>query len=95
MKIKTCSNKGIHIIREDGITFSIQFGGGNYCDNYHNSITSQCMNKPDTESSDCEMAVFDKEGAWITNEVFPDKDDIVIGYVPIEQALRLALDWKR
>ncbi len=95
MKIKTCDNKGIRITR-DGIVFSIQFGAGNYCENNNKSIADQFMNKPNTESNDCEMAVFLEDSEkWLTKEVFPENDDDVIGYLPIEKALRIALDWKR
>jgi len=29
------NNKGFHITFENGWTVSVQFGAGNYCDNYH------------------------------------------------------------
>lgn len=31
---ETCDNKGFHITFENGWTISVQFGGGDYCDNY-------------------------------------------------------------
>lgn len=94
MKIKTTDNKGIYIIHDDGLTFSIQFGAGNYCENYEKPFVT---NRPDRESKDCEVAVWDREGNWITNKIFPENGEHeegscdVIGYVPIEKALRIAL----
>ena len=37
-KLKITHNKGFHITFENGWTASIQFGWGNYCDNYNNPI---------------------------------------------------------
>ena len=31
---KTCDQKGFHITFDNGYTVSVQFGAGNYCDNY-------------------------------------------------------------
>ncbi len=96
MKIKTTENKGI-ALTNNGITFSIQFGAGNYCQNYHNPILYQYQNKPDTESHDCEVAVIKQSGEWITNLAFPENGEHVNGsvdvveYVPIEKALRVFL----
>lgn len=33
-KLAICHNKGFHIRFENGWTISVQFGAGNYCDNY-------------------------------------------------------------
>ena len=75
MKIATTGNKGIHIIRDDGVTFSIQFGGGNYCENYRDNILDQAVQKSDVESKDCEVAVWVDEDHWITNLVFPENGE--------------------
>lgn len=91
MKINTKDNKGIHIICTDNTTFSLQFGAGNYCSNYNKSILDQFSKKHDTESHDCEVAVFDSEGQWVTENFFEGSDGQVAGYIPIEQALRTIL----
>lgn len=98
IKIRTCENKGIWLTK-NGITFSIQFGAGNYCRNQDNSIIEQYRNKPNTESLDCEIAVIKDDGKWITNLAFPENGEHVegavdvIGYVPIEKALRRFLEF--
>ncbi len=34
-KLAICQNKGFHIRFDNGWTVSVQFGAGNYCDNYN------------------------------------------------------------
>lgn len=97
MKISTQDNKGIHITHKNGLRFSIQFGAGNYCSNKNGDILNQYKNKPDTSSYDCEVAVIDPDGNFITNIYFPengkhvDGSVDVYGYCPIEIALHRAL----
>jgi hypothetical protein len=98
MKIKTRDNKGIHLVCNDGTIFSIQFGAGNYCENYNKSITDQFTKKPDVESSDCEVAVIAPNGSWITNKIFTengehsDEETQVFGHCSVRRALQAALD---
>jgi hypothetical protein len=95
--IKTVDNKGIALTR-NGITFSIQFGAGNYCQNRDNNAYTQYKDKPNTSSGDCEIAVFRGE-EWITFLAFPEEGEHeegsvdVVGYVPIEKALRRFLEF--
>lgn len=37
-KLKITHNKGFHITFENGWRVSVQFGVGNYCDNYNNPV---------------------------------------------------------
>jgi len=37
-KFRINQNKGFHITFENGWTVSVQFGWGNYCDNYDNPV---------------------------------------------------------
>jgi hypothetical protein len=94
MKIKTIDNKGLHITCSNGTVFSLQFGAGNYCSNYNNNISIQFKEKPDTESNDCEIAVFNKNGDWITENFFKDSDGQVAGYIPIDLALGIILKYE-
>ena len=34
--------KGFHMIFSNGLTASVQWGFGNYCDNYHNADMCMC-----------------------------------------------------
>ena len=96
--IKTIDNKGIYLTR-NGITFSIQFGAGNYCDNYDKDIAKQFRDKPDTKSSDCEIAVIESGDNWITYKAFPEEGEHiegsneVVGNVPICKALERFLSF--
>jgi len=68
-----CDRKGFHITFENGCTVSVQFGGGNYCDNYDRPIGRGDEVPP---SRDAEMAGWRPNGDWIT---MPDWDDDVSG----------------
>jgi hypothetical protein len=92
MKIKTTDNKGIHITCSDHTLFSLQFGAGNYCENKELSIIDQFRKKNDTSSHDCEVAVFDAAGEWITANFFKESDGQVAGYIDLEKALRIILE---
>ncbi len=35
---RICNNKGFYIKFDNGWTVSVQFGWGNYCDNYNNNV---------------------------------------------------------
>ena len=85
-------NKGFCITFANGVTVSVQFGGGNYCDN-REAFTYQ----PYTEgqqSDNAEIAIW-KDEEWITREFELEgetSDDEVIGFVYPRQVLQ-ALIW--
>ena len=60
---KITSHKGFHITFENGWTVSVQFGGGNYCENYDMPIGSEHQ-APVLKSKDAEIAAWDKDGKW-------------------------------
>lgn len=74
---------------KNGVTVSVQFGPGNYCDNYDLPMLVPPANS--IESSDAEIAIWDKNKKWITTE-FQDKDDTVLGHQSSEEVLK-ALNW--
>ena len=76
---RTCANKGFHLKFENGWTVSVQFGGGNYCENY-DLFRVLSDDKPDLESATCEML------AWKGDKQYP-KDDVK-GHVGIKEALK-------
>lgn len=85
--------KGFHITFANGVTVSVQFGGGNYCANYHAQIWPPP--KEDTESPDAEVAVFGsggvRSGNWLT-KLWKDEGDDVVGYQTPDDVLSL-LNW--
>lgn len=79
---RTCQNKGFHLKFKNGWIVSIQFGGGNYGDNYDLIFDMDMLReKPDMESDKVEV------WAWSTktDEHYPVDP---LGYQTIEQVMR-------
>lgn len=90
---KSCDNKGFHIIFENGVTISTQFGPGSYGDNHDEPFDFENP-KRSWDASEVEIAIWKDNGkTWITKE-FSDEGDSVLGYVPFDKWLR-AFDWCR
>ncbi len=90
------SGKGFHITFPNGVTLSTQFGYGNYCDNHDIEIGVRTQK---VESQNAEIAIWDKEGTWLTGKAYEEKSnkeigDDVKGYVEIEEWLEI-VDWCR
>ena len=93
-------SKGFHITFKSGIILSTQFGGANYCANYHIPIGTESLSDF-LESKDAEIAIFEKgeKGEWLTRQVYrevfdEDIDDDVVGNVELKEWLKV-LDWCR
>lgn len=56
---KITDNKGFHMTFENGWTLSVQFGAGDYCDNYNHSL------EPIPASRDAEIAAWNDQGEWL------------------------------
>jgi hypothetical protein len=63
--LKSTKNKGFSLTFENGITISVQFGSGNYCErkNLHANYSSEMLNDI-IESSDAEIAIWDEDDNW-------------------------------
>jgi hypothetical protein len=58
--------KGFHITFANGFTVSVQFGPGNYCDNYHDRISPENAVRAGEEGSNtAECAVWSPTGDLI------------------------------
>ncbi len=79
--------KGFGLTFDNGITISVQIGGGNYCDNYGEPIGrfSRPENYELPASKTAEIAAWDETGNWLTLG-----DDEIRGYVPVEDVFRFA-----
>ena len=86
--------KGFHLTFPNGVTVSVQFGPGNYCDNYDDDIMEWVMakGKGTVESMTAEVAIWKKGGAWITNEYSGDGE--VIGYKNINEVWKI-FEWAK
>lgn len=71
---KITDNKGFHIKFKNGWTVSVQWGAGNYGDNYNHSYFSK---EPVPPSTEAEIAAWDENGNWFK---FDDGDEVK-GYV--------------
>mgnify|MGYP001577526200 CR=1 FL=1 len=86
-------SKGFHITFKNGVTVSVQFGGGSYCQNHDNlGLIGKEHELKVLESVNAEVAIWGKGGAWITKEFCPNSNDDVLGWQTPEQVLE-ALNW--
>lgn len=84
-QLRITEGKGLGLTFDNGITISIQIGGGNYGDNYDFPIGGITRDNPLPPSSRAEIAVWDSDGKWLDFE-----HDQVKGYVPVEDVFRFA-----
>ena len=71
-KLAITNNKGFHMTFENGLTASVQWGRGNYCENHFNTELDFIGTKP-ASSNNAEVAVFDKNGDFLNvNQFLPE-----------------------
>lgn len=84
--------KGFHMTFENGLTVSVQWGTGNYCDNYF-PADGDCSFSKDAESNTAEIAVFGKDWEFINPQTFfpyeISTDGEVAGYLDPSQVVDL------
>ena len=61
--------KGFHMTFENGLTASIQWGAGNYCDNHFPADLDFSFSK-DAQSDTAEIAVWDAKDNWLDPQEF-------------------------
>lgn len=61
--------RGFHIQFENGYVASVQFGGGNYCDNYGDYVSNPTSGE--RGSDDAEMAFWGPDSAWYFPKCLP------------------------
>lgn len=77
---------GFHVTFANGWTVSVQFGGGNHCDNYDMEIGSE--RRRNIESSNAEVAAWSASGTMID---WPDGDTVTPRKTPAEVLAILTL----
>lgn len=89
-KIKSNDRKGFTMTFENGLTASVQWGAGNYCDNHFPKDGDFSWSK-DAESNTAEVAVFNRHDSFMPIDDFiPDdvsSDVNVAGYLTPEQVV--------
>lgn len=72
--------KGFHMTFPNGLTVSVQWGAGNYCDNHLPKNNDFTFSK-DAESDTAEIAVINSEGEFIDPQTFFEDDILTDGMV--------------
>ena len=98
-KFVSTMRKGFHMTFENGLTVSVQWGAGNYCDNHFPKDRDFTFSK-DAESDTAEAAVIDQHGKFIDPQRFFDyeinSDGDVAGWLDPSQVVDLLAnvrDW--
>lgn len=97
---KITDGKGFQVTFENGITVSVQFGYGNYCENYDKPIfekaaispTGHFLHQGQVESKNAELAIIGPGKMWRLKEFDTEQDDDVAGHVDAAYVLK-ALIW--
>ena len=95
---KIITDKGhCWITFDNGYTLSVFNGYGSYSDNYYNNdlilypINEEQKNKYAEQriaSNNCEIAIFDSNGTFVTNNILNCDDDIK-GYVSVNELIEI------
>ena len=89
------ASKGFQITFKNGVTVSVQFGVGNYCEHHHDDlhlIGKESDVKGGLRSGDAEIAIWKEDGeCWITAE-FSGTGEAVLGWQSPKEVLA-ALTW--
>lgn len=83
-KFNSTSNKGFNMTFANGITASVQWGAGNYCDNYFSKDFSFSK---EASSNTAKVAAWNENDEWVTNK-FCDTCDDVAGYLSPDEVLQ-------
>lgn len=90
--------KGFHMTFENGLTISVQWGAGNYCDNHFPKDKDFTFSK-DAKSKTAEVAVLDPFGEFIDPQMFMEKyidgDGEVAGYLDADTVAELIYNVSR
>ena len=96
-RLAITDNKGFHIEFENGLSASVQWGRGNYCDNHFNDKLDFRGTIP-AESNNAEVAVFGVSGEFLAIEQFlPNgcsSDDTVAGWLTPDQIVDFLVNVK-
>lgn len=91
--------RGFHMTFPNGLTASVQWGAGNYCDNHFPEDMDFTCSK-DAKSDTAEVAVFDPQGKFVDPQVFfnyeIESDGAVAGWLNPSQVVELLAnvrDW--
>ena len=84
---KITGKKGFRIEFPNGYGISVQFGPGNYCENYDMRIDDQNEEAGKIGSATAETAIFAPSGSLIADPKDGDEADTVQGYQTVDQVM--------
>ena len=96
-KFIATNNKGFQMKFKNGFAISVQWGPGNYC-GVKGADFGAAMKTDFWESTSAEIAVFDKEGEFIsingytlesTDGTIKDVDDVVAGWLSTDKVAKV------
>lgn len=93
-EFRITGHKGFHIEFKNGLVVSVQFGGGNYCENY-DMVKIGSEKDQEIKSADAEVAIFDKgkKGNWRTQEFIKKATNKeVVGYITPDELVGVLLE---
>lgn len=95
MSFKITGGKGFHMTFPNDVTVSVQFGPCSYCEHYDDDMMKWVLSKGKgtIESKDAEVAIFMKDGTWLSHEYDKNSNE-VIGYQSIEEVWEI-LKWAK
>ena len=77
-KFTNSYNKGFRMTFGNGFSISVQWGVGNYCEKKESGQWDESTKYAEWDSNSAEIAVFDKNGGYITITNYPD---VVAGWL--------------
>lgn len=97
-KFVSTMRKGFHMTFKNGLTASVQWGAGNYCDNHFPEDMDFSCSK-DAQSNTAEVAVWKGNGGDFlnANDFVPEECrscDVVCGYMTPEQVVEFLYNVK-
>lgn len=89
-RFRITDHKGFQLSFKNGLTISVQFGGGNYCSNKKIPIGSERHNS-NLVCLNAEIAIFpSSDQGWLTNRFLPKKRGTdVVGWVEPDEVASL------
>jgi hypothetical protein len=68
------NSKGFHMTFANGITISVQFGPGNYCENRdkRDAYPYKPVSAEDVQCKNAEIGIWAADGAWCTRQAVKD-----------------------
>ena len=96
-KFVSTMRKGFHMTFENGLSVSVQWGNGNYCDNHFPDDLDFSCSK-DAQSDTAEVAVIYNGNLIDANQFIPDdmepSCDTVVGWLTPEQVVEFMCNAK-